>query len=132
MRSAFFALNFAKSRHFLRVEHVSYCRSLSVQGAMRWRGGNATLLRAMAVAGFVELMALLLMPSALAEEAKGVVEPVDLDRGLLSLAGAVDVDVIGQGESIFIVFEHDDRDRKVVCKVLLAVQEQGLLKLAGR
>ena len=61
---------------------------------MRWRGSNATLLRAMAVAGSVGLMALLLIPSALAEEAEGVVQPVDIDRGLLSLAKVADADVI--------------------------------------
>jgi hypothetical protein len=48
----------------------------------------------MAVAGSVGLMALLLIPSALAEEAEGVVQPVDIDRGLLSLAKAADADVI--------------------------------------
>ena len=89
------------------------------------------LLRAMVVAGSVGLMACLAIPPALAEEAEGVVESVDLDRRLLTLvdgeafllAEAVDAEVIKQGESIFIVFELDDRDQKVALEVLLSVQE---------
>ena len=88
-------------------------------------------LRVMVVAASIGLMTGLAISAALAEEPEGVVESVDLDRRLLTLvdgeafllAEAVDAEVIKQGESIFIVFELDDRDQKVALEVLLSVQE---------
>lgn len=90
-------------------------------------------LRVVVFAASIGLMTGLAISAALAEEAEaeGVVASVDLDRRLLTLvdgeafllAEAVDAEVIKQGESIFIVFELDDRDQKVALEVLLSVQE---------
>jgi hypothetical protein len=93
--------------------------------------GHFHPLRAMVVAGVLGVMASLAIPPALAEEAEGIVESVDLDRRLLTLvdgeafilAEAVAAEEIETDENVFIVFELDDRGRKIALEVLLSVQD---------